>query len=41
VVLFFEKGAPTRNAWYYQLDPVRNPGKTNLLNEDDLKEFIE
>jgi len=22
VVLFFEKGAPTRKIWYYQLDPV-------------------
>jgi type I restriction enzyme M protein len=41
VVLFFEKGAPTRNIWYYQLDPGRNLGKTNPLNDDDLKEFIE
>jgi type I restriction enzyme M protein len=24
VVLFFEKGAPTRKVWYYQLDPGRN-----------------
>jgi type I restriction-modification system DNA methylase subunit len=22
VVLFFEKGAPTRKVWYYQLDPA-------------------
>ena len=40
VVLFFEKGAPTRNIWYYQLDPGRNMGKTNSLNDDDLKEFV-
>jgi type I restriction enzyme M protein len=41
VVLFFEKGAPTRKIWYYQLDPGRNMGKTNPLNDDDLKEFVE
>ncbi len=41
VVLFFEKGAPTRKVWYYQLDPGRNMGKTNPLNDDDLAEFIE
>jgi len=40
VVLFFEKGAPTRKTWYYQLDPGRNMGKTNSLNDDDLKEFV-
>ncbi len=40
VVLFFEKGAPTRKVWYYQLDPGRNMGKTNSLNDDDLKEFV-
>ncbi|WP_130470441.1 HsdM family class I SAM-dependent methyltransferase [Candidatus Magnetaquicoccus inordinatus] len=40
VVLFFEKGAPTRTIWYYQLDPGRNLGKTNALNDDDLAEFI-
>ncbi len=40
VVLFFDKGAPTRNIWYYQLDPGRNLGKTNALNDDDLKEFV-
>jgi type I restriction enzyme M protein len=40
VVLFFEKGAPTRKIWYYQLDPGRNMGKTNPLNDDDLAEFI-
>ena len=41
VVLFFEKGSPTRKTWYYQLDPGRNLGKTNPLNDDDLAEFIE
>ena len=41
VVLFFEKGTPTRKVWYYQLDPGRSLGKTNPLNDDDLKEFVE
>ena len=41
VVLFFEKGAPTRRIWYYQLVPGRNMGKTNSLNDEDLKEFVE
>jgi type I restriction enzyme M protein len=41
VVLFFEKGSPTRKIWYYQLDPGRNMGKTNPLNDDDLAEFVE
>ena len=40
VVLFFEKGAPTRNIWFYQLDPGRNLGKTNPLNDNDLAEFV-
>jgi type I restriction enzyme M protein len=40
VVLFFEKGAPTRKVWFYQLDPGRNMGKTNPLNDDDLAEFV-
>ncbi len=41
VVLFFEKGAPTRTIWYYQLDLGRNLGKTNPLNDADLAKFIE
>ena len=41
VVLFFEKGAPTRQTWYYQLNPGRSLGKTNPLNDDDLAEFVE
>ena len=40
VVLFFEKGEPTKKIWYYQLNPGRNLGKTNPLNEEDLAEFI-
>lgn len=40
VVLFFEKGAPTHKTWYYQLDPGRNLGKTNPLNDADLAEFV-
>ena len=40
VVLFFEKGAPTKKIWFYQLDPGRNLGKTNPLNDEDLKEFV-
>ncbi|MEI6030160.1 MAG: N-6 DNA methylase [Synechococcaceae cyanobacterium ELA739] len=40
VVLFFEKGAPTRRVWFYQLDPGRNLGKTNPLNDRDLAEFV-
>ncbi|BBL77458.1 N-6 DNA methylase [Methylomagnum ishizawai] len=41
VVLLFEKGTPTRKVWYYQLDPGRNLGKTNPLNDADLAEFVE
>src|SRR5476651_2191755 len=40
VVLFFEKGTKTRKVWFYQLDPGRNLGKTNPLNDADLAEFI-
>ena len=40
VVLFFEKGTPTKKIWYYQLNLDRNLGKTNALNENDLKEFV-
>ena len=39
VVLFFDKGTPTKKIWYYQLNPGRNLGKTNALNEEDLAEF--
>ena len=40
VVLFFKKGSSSKKIWYYQLDPGRNLGKLNPLNDDDLKEFI-
>ncbi len=40
VVLFFEKSALTRKTWFYQLEPGRNLGKTNPLNDDDLAEFV-
>ena len=41
VVLFFKKGERTKKIWYYQLNLDRNLGKTNPLNEQDLKEFVE
>jgi type I restriction enzyme M protein len=41
VVLFFTKGEPTQKTWFYQLDPGRSLGKTNPLNDNDLKEFVE
>ena len=40
VVLFFDKGAPTRKVWFYQLDPGRKMGKTTALNDEDLAEFL-
>ncbi len=41
VVLFFDKGTPTRKIWYYQLNLDRNLGKGNPLNENDLVDFIQ
>ena len=41
VVLFFTKGEPTLNTWFYELNVGRNMGKTNPLNDKDLKEFVE
>jgi len=41
IVLFFEKGEPTKNIWFYQLNLDRNLGKTNPLNEKDLEEFVD
>lgn len=41
VVLFFTKGEPTLNTWYYELNVGRNMGKTNPLNDNDLAEFVE
>ncbi len=40
VVLFFEKGSPTKKVWFYQLNLDRNLGKTNPLNENDLADFV-
>lgn len=40
VVLFFQKGEPTKKIWYYQLDPGRKMGKTNPLNDQDMEEFV-
>jgi type I restriction enzyme M protein len=40
VVLFFDKGMPTKKVWFYQLNLDRNLGKTNALNEKDLAEFV-
>lgn len=40
VVLFFEKGRPTQRTWFYKLDPGRNLGKTNALNDGDIAEFV-
>lgn len=40
VVLFFTKGEPTQKIWYYQLDVGRSLGKTNPLNDNDLKDFV-
>ena len=37
---FFEKGKPTKKLWYYQLNLERNLGKTNSLNDNDLKDFV-
>lgn len=40
VVLFFSKGSKTKDIWYYRLDPGRNMGKLNPLNDGDLSEFV-
>jgi len=40
VVLFFDKGKPTKKVWFYQLDPGRKMGKTSVLNDADLEEFV-
>lgn len=40
VILFFEKGKPTKKVWFYQLNLDRNLGKGNPLNENDLAEFV-
>lgn len=40
VVLFFEKGKPTKKTWYYQLNVGRSLGKTDPLNEKDFADFL-
>ncbi len=40
MVLFFDKGKPTKKVWFYQLNLERNLGKTNPLNEKDLEDFV-
>jgi type I restriction enzyme M protein len=40
VVLFFEKGAPTRKVWYYKPNLPQTLGKTNPLTDEHLKEFV-
>ena len=40
MVLFFDKGSPTKKVWFYQLNLDRNLGKTNPLNEADLADFV-
>ena len=40
VVLFFDKGSPTKKIQYYQLNLDRNIGKGQPLNLVDLDEFI-
>jgi type I restriction enzyme M protein len=41
VTLFFQKGESTKKIWYYQLNPGRNMGKTNPLNDKDMAAFVE
>jgi type I restriction enzyme M protein len=40
VVLFFDKGKPTKKVWFYQLDPGRKMGKTSALADTDLEDFL-
>ena len=41
VVLFFDKGTPTKKIWYYQMEESRKFGKNNPLNQKDMVEFVE
>lgn len=41
VVLFFDKGTPTKKVWFYQLNLERNLGKGNPLSENDLADFVQ
>lgn len=40
VVLFFTKGAPTLDVWFYKLDPGRSLGKTTALTDADFADFL-
>lgn len=40
VVLFFRKGEPTKNIFYYQLNVARSLGKTAPLNINDMLDFL-
>lgn len=40
VVLFFRKGEPTKEIFYYQLNLDRNLGKTDPLNIKDMSDFL-
>lgn len=40
IVLFFRKGEPTRDIWYYQLNLTRNIGKGSPLSETDMADFL-
>jgi len=41
VVLFFRKGEPTKNIFYYQLNVGRNLGKTTPLTVNDMADFLD
>ena len=41
VVLFFDKGSPTKNIWFYEFKTEKNLGKNNPLTENHLEEFRE
>jgi type I restriction enzyme M protein len=41
VVLFLEKGRPSKSIWYYQFKPNRTLGKTTPLTNSDLVDFLE
>jgi type I restriction enzyme M protein len=34
------EGRPTRKVWFYRCEPGRNLGRTNPLNDEDLKDFV-
>ncbi|MFZ3009935.1 MAG: class I SAM-dependent DNA methyltransferase [Candidatus Microsaccharimonas sp.] len=41
VVLFFRKGEPTKDIFYYQLNLTRNLGKTSPLIFEDMIDFVD